>query len=146
MTRPMFTSLCLAAMVQAVGCGHKASPAPAASASAVAVKASAKPVVSASAKPVPLAAGFEVSEEMRDFVAKVAEDQKLSAALAKFAAPSLDEHGVGIDPIESPKVVGTDPSAGDCYILQGADGPAVHEYLICWDNKQVIQVADRGMK
>lgn len=154
MTRPLFTLLSAVAAVVALlggaaGCGHRGAPAPSASASGAARSpaTSASASASASAKAAaPSPPAIPLSDEMRDFVAAVAEDHKLSGALAKFAAPSLNDHGVGIDPIDTPKVVGTDPSAGDCYVLEGADGPAIHEYLICWDNKQIIRVADHGMK
>ncbi len=154
MPRPMFTLLVLATAF-VVGCKDRP-PAPIGSASATALAAksgvsaarSAAPSATPSARKLTVLAppGVEVSEEMTDFVAAVVEDHQLNHAIQKFAAPSLDDHGLGHDPIESPKVVGTDPSAGNCYILEGVDGPAIHDYLVCWDNKQIIQFADRGMK
>ena len=120
MPRPMFTLLVLATAL-ALACGNR-SPAPTGMASArpSAAKASASAAPSAVPSAKKLAAlgppGVEVSEEMRDFVAAVAEDHMLNNALAKFAAPSLDDHGLGHDPIDLPKVIGTDPSAGNCYV------------------------------
>ncbi len=155
MPRPMFTLLVLTTAFVVFGCkdrhtapiGSASTTAPPASAGVSAVR-SAAPSATPSAKKLTVLAppGVEVSEEMRDFVLAVAEDHKLNGAIQRFAAPSLDDHGLGHDPIESPKVVGTDPSAGNCYILEGVDGPAIHDYLVCWDNKQIIQFADRGMK
>jgi hypothetical protein len=127
-------------------CKGKAPP-PAPSATAAARASAAAPSASASQKPSSVAPpSIPVSDEMRDFVAMVAEDHKLSEALTKFGAPSLNDHGMGNDPLDAPKVVGTEPSSGDCYILAGSDGPAIHEYLICWSDKQIVQASDRGMR
>ncbi|PRQ05707.1 hypothetical protein [Enhygromyxa salina] len=146
------TSLCLALTFSLAACDKKADDKKAddkkADDKADDKKADDKAVEAPAEEPPaeePPAAAVEVSEDMKNFMAKFdGTDPAVTAALKEFGAnEEIADDDMGMYMLKDPKVVSAE---GDCFTMEAGAGMTIRTYNVCWAEGKINKIEDKGMR
>ncbi|KIG12960.1 hypothetical protein DB30_00844 [Enhygromyxa salina] len=144
------TSLCLALTFSLVACDKKEEKADDKKADAKTddKKTDDKAVEAPAEEPPPAeppAAAVEVSEDMKNFMAKFdGTDPAVTAALKEFGAnEEIHDDDMGMYTLKDPKVVAAE---GDCFTMEAGAGMTIRTYNVCWAEGKINKIEDKGMR
>ncbi|GEM_PF-1374509 len=93
----------------------------------------------------PAAPVVEVSEDMKNFMAKFdGTDAAVTAALKEFGSgETITDDDMGMYTLSDPKVVA---NTGDCFTMEAGAGMTVRTYEVCWADGKINKIEDKGMR
>ncbi len=86
----------------------------------------------------------QTSPEMESFMKMLdGKSATVGSALAQYGSPGLDKADMHMYNLENPKVVSAN---GNCYTMEAKSGMTTRTYELCWENKMIKSITDKGMK